>query len=97
DYLEEGRLLIVGASLRPTHQLAIVVDALKDARFPVSVRGGIEILPVPVLALRGGMSVAPEALSLGVGIDTGIARLDLAANRHATLGWSRAISMRIEV
>ncbi len=97
DALEEGRLLILGGSLRVTQQLLVVIDALKDGSFPVSVRGGFQLLPVPVLALRGGVSTAPESISLGVGIDTGVATLDVAASRHSTLGWSRAVSMSIEV
>ncbi len=94
--IEEGRLLVVGGTLRPTRQLVIVLDALKDGRFPLSIRAGMEVLPVRLLALRGGMSTAPETLSFGAGIHAGTARLDVAVHRHAALGWSRAVSLWIE-
>jgi hypothetical protein len=47
-------------------------------------KGGAEIFPVRVLALRMGYSVAPEtnALSLGVGVTVGALQFDYALSRR---------------
>ena len=86
------RHLAVGLAYTPTEQVLVVLDASKDVRFPLSVRGGIEIQPVEVLALRAGAATEPARLTAGVGLRLGMLRADFAGERHEVLGWSPAVA-----
>ena len=60
---------------------------------PVSLRGGVEVLPVPVLALRAGFTTAPERFSAGAGLRLGGLRADLAVENHQDLGLTPAVEV----
>jgi hypothetical protein len=90
---EVPRTLSLGIGYRADETFLLLVDVLKDVRFPVTVRGGAEWLPVPALALRAGTSTAPSRLTCGAGVRLGHLTADVALERHDVLGWSPAISM----
>jgi len=89
------RTLAVGLFYRAVDALLVAVDAFKDVRFPLSVRGGLEVHPVPPLFLRAGVTTAPVRFRTGVGVRLGPIRADVAAEQHQRLGWSPSASLRV--
>lgn len=91
------RTFALGLSYRPAHNATVVLDALKDVVWPVTVRGGFEIVPVPQLALRAGATLQPARYTLGIGVHLGRLRADVAADRHenAELGWTPAFTLAL--
>lgn len=88
--------LSVGLAYRPSEQALILLDAEKDLDgFPLVVRGGVEIRPVDVLAVRVGVSASdPVRVSGGLGIRYDRFEADLAVEQHETLGITPALSLR---
>ncbi len=82
------RRLGMGVSYGGSGPFLVALDAVKDARYPIDVRGGIEMRPVPALALRGGGGMNPSRATLGVGITVGRLAAEFAAERHYALGWT---------
>lgn len=89
------RTLALGLAYRPGAQVLIVLDAYKDVRFPLSVRAGVEVHPVPALAVRAGATSAPARFTAGVGLRLGKLAADVAGERHEALGWSPALSLSL--
>jgi hypothetical protein len=89
------RTLAVGLAYRALDRMRVLVDLFKDVRFPTAARGGIEVHPIPALALRAGITTAPVRFTGGVGARLGPLRADVAAEQHQELGWSPSASLRI--
>lgn len=89
------RTLAVGLAYQAIDQMRVLVDLFKDVRFPASVRGGIEVHPVSILALRVGVTTTPTRFMGGVGIQLGPLRADVAAEQHQELGWSPSASLQV--
>lgn len=87
--------LAVGLEYRPVDRMRVLVDLFKDVQFPFSVRGGLEIRPVGLLALRAGVTTAPVRFSGGAGVRLDPVRADIAVEQHQELGWSPSASLRI--
>jgi hypothetical protein len=86
--------LAAALAYQPSEKGLVTLGVEQDlGDFPLSVRGGVEILPVPVLALRAGFTTAPERFSAGVGLQLGGLRADLAAENHQDLGLVPAIEL----
>lgn len=90
------RTLAVGLRYQALKQMRVLVDVFKDVRFPTSVRGGIEVSPVPVLTLRAGMTTTPVRFMGGIGVHLGPIRANVAAEQHQELGWSPSVSLRAQ-
>ena len=86
------RTFALGAAYRPVPALQVLLDAYKDIDFPVSIRGGLEVLPVPALALRVGITTQPARFTAGAGVRLGRIAADVAAERHEALGWTPGVS-----
>lgn len=93
---ELPRTLAIGVAYAPLETVRVVVDAYKDVRFPVSVRGGVEVQPVPVLYLRAGGATKPARFSAGAGFRLGRIAADIAGEHHEVLGWSPAVSFGLQ-
>lgn len=87
--------LSIGLQYRVNRQVFVVTDVFKELAFPASVRGGLEVRPVSVLALRAGVTTAPTRFTGGVGFQLGGVRAHVAAEQHADLGWSPAASLEL--
>jgi len=87
--------LAVGLQYRVNSRLLVVADVFKDLSFPASVRGGLEVRPVPMLALRAGVTSTPTRFTGGVGLRLDWIRAHVAAEQHAELGWSPSASFEI--
>lgn len=95
DGADVPKTLTVGLAYDAAGTLRIVADAFKDVDFPLCLRGGIELQPVPFVAVRAGATSAPVRFSLGTGVQAGHLRADVAAERHDELGWSPSASLTI--
>lgn len=87
--------LAVGLQYRVSSRLLLVTDVFKDLSFPATVRAGIEVHPIPILALRAGVTSSPTRFTGGVGLLLGWVRAHVAAEQHAELGWSPSASLEI--
>jgi hypothetical protein len=87
--------LSVGLQYRATSRLLVVTDVFKDLSFPASVRAGVEVRPISMLALRAGVTSAPTRFTGGVGLRLGWIRAHVAAEQHAELGWSPSASIDV--
>ncbi len=85
--------LSLGLSYAPGPRILLLLDGFKDLDRPLSVRAGLEMRPVDVLALRIGITTRPTRFTAGVGLRLGRLRAGIAAERHAALGWSPAASL----
>jgi hypothetical protein len=95
DGVELPKTLSVGLSYEAAESIHVVADAFKDIDFPLSLRAGIELRPVPFVAFRAGAASAPARLTLGTGVAVGGLRAAVAAERHDELGWSPCASLQI--
>lgn len=89
------RSMAIGLHYLATSQFGVFADAYKDLDHAWSLRGGIELSPVPILRIRAGASRQPSQFSLGVGFSIGPVDADLAAERHATLGWTPSVGLTV--
>lgn len=87
--------LSVGLQYRVNRRVLVVMDVFKDLSFPATVRGGLEVRPIPMLALRAGITSPPTRFTGGLGLRLGWVRAHLAAEQHAELGWSPAVSFEL--
>lgn len=89
------RSLAFGIGYRADARLLVAGDVYKDALFPASLRAGVELLPIPMLALRTGITTHPSRYTTGFGLYTGPLVVDLTAEYHAVLGWSPSMALSI--
>lgn len=87
--------LSVGLQYRVNRRVLVVMDVFKDLSFPATVRGGLEVRPISMLALRAGITSTPTRFTGGVGLQLGWIRAHVAAEQHAELGWSPAVSLEL--
>lgn len=90
------RTLAVGLAYEAASRLTAVIEVMKDVDFPLSVRSGLELRPVPALALRTGITTRPTRFTAGAGLRLGALTANLAAEQHQDLGWSPAVGLAIE-
>lgn len=92
---ELPRELSIGLSYALNNSLLFTGDAVKDVRFPLSLRTGIEFKPVSRFYARSGISTEPVTWTLGVGFETGLLFVNIAVQRHEVLGMSPAFDFGI--
>ena len=86
-------VVAAGLAYRPAPNALFLLDAEQDLERDLSIRAGIEVSPVSALALRLGVGSAPVRLSGGIGVVAGPLRVDVAAERHETLGLTPAVAI----
>lgn len=85
--------LAAGLAYRPAGGTLLLAEAEHDGAFGIALRGGLETHPVPALALRLGAGSGPTRYSGGAGLRAGKLSVDLAAEWHAALGLTPAVSV----
>ncbi|GAB5519667.1 MAG: hypothetical protein RhofKO_19180 [Rhodothermales bacterium] len=89
------RVLSVGLAYTASDDVLLVLDAHKESRFPLAVRGGIEFAPIKAVALRWGFTSEPVQYSAGVGVRLAALHADVAGSYHEDLGWSPALALSV--
>ncbi|MCS4189734.1 hypothetical protein GGP51_001201 [Salinibacter ruber] len=67
----------------------------KDRAFPAALRGGLEVRPLSLIALRAGVTTAPTRFTGGIGLHLGWLQAHVAAEQHAELGWTPSASLDV--
>lgn len=74
-------------------RLHLTCDLEKDARYPLTVRAGVEFRPVPLLALRIGAVNTPALFTAGAGLLLSSMQMQYAVRVHPDLGWTHSIGI----
>lgn len=82
------RDLTIGFSYLITEEATFVMDVLKDVRYPVSYRGGLEVVIIQDLKGRVGITIEPLTYSFGFGYEKDFWEVNLAVQQHSLLGLS---------
>ena len=88
-----SRELAIGLSYNLDENALFLFDIVKDVRFPVAYRGGIEVKVVENLKGRVGVTTEPNTYSFGVGYEATLWEANLVFQRHETLGFSPGIGL----
>lgn len=86
-----------GISYTPLPGLLLSTEIDKDPRFPVELKGGVEICPFSPLSLRCGFGREPSYFAAGIGLAWGIFRCDYGFTSHPVLGASHQGSISIDL
>ncbi len=73
--------------------LRLACDLEKDARYPLTVRTGVEFRPAKVLALRIGAVNTPATFTAGAGLLLSSVQAQYAVSVHPELGWTHSIGI----
>ncbi len=87
--------LSVGLQYRAGDALRVLVDVFKDRAFPAVLRGGLEVRPLSLIALRAGVTTAPTRFTGSIGLHLGWLQAHVAAEQHAELGWTPSASLDV--
>ncbi len=89
--------IAVGLAYAASDRALVVLDADQDLDFGLSIRGGVEVRPVEVLALRVGAGSVDGAsrVSAGAGVLAGRLRADVAVEFHQALGATPAFGLEV--
>jgi|AntRauTorckE6833_2_1112554.scaffolds.fasta_scaffold33870_1 hypothetical protein len=94
---ELPRNLSIGFSYRMSGVALFTTDVVKDVNFPISYRGGIEVVVVDNLKARAGVTTAPQTFSGGFGYNTDHWGVNIVMQRHeeVELGYSPGLDLNI--
>ncbi len=90
------RELAIGLSYQLSEIALFTSDMVKDVRFPLSYRGGIEVYIFQDFAGRIGVTTSPVTFSGGFGYSTKVWRINVAAQNHVELGISPGLDLTIK-
>lgn len=93
DAQERPRLMSVGLAYKPLDKGIVLIDILKDVRYPIATRVGMEYPLVDALVLRAGVGNRPVNTTFGAGFSIKQWQVNLSAERHQELGWSPGIDV----
>lgn len=88
-----SRELSFGLSYNLDQNALFLFDVVKDVRFPVAYRGGIELKVIENLKGRIGVSTEPNTYSFGIGYGLELWEVNIAFQRHETIGYSPGIDL----
>ncbi|NND72898.1 MAG: hypothetical protein HKN43_15075 [Rhodothermales bacterium] len=89
------RNLSVGLLYEASERMRFAGDVLKEIRFPVSFRAGIEVKPADVLIVRSGITTNPTRFTSGIAVRVTNIEASFTTERHENLGWSPAAGLSI--
>lgn len=82
------RDLALGVSYYIDRQFNTIIELVKDIRFPLTIRSGLEVHLIPSLCLRAGITIEPLTWSLGIGFLSESMSVNFAVQNHEVLGLS---------
>ncbi len=89
---ELRRELGLGLGIRLHERLLLLADVVKDVRFPVSLRKGLEAELTEGVFLRGGFTTQPMTWSGGFGLRSAGWKVDFGVQQHGQLGLTPGLS-----
>lgn len=88
-----ARDLSIGFSYALEETALFVMDIVKDVRFPVSYRGGLEVNIINELTGRIGITTESLTYSFGLGYEKDFLAVNLAVQQHHLLGLSPGLDL----
>ncbi|MBD3615095.1 MAG: hypothetical protein HUJ22_00880 [Gracilimonas sp.] len=92
---ELAREMAIGFTYGLNELAVFAFDVVKDVRFPVSYRGGLEIAVIEDLKGRVGITTEPLSYSLGFGYGKDRWSFNFAVQKHELLGFSPGIDFML--
>lgn len=92
---ELPRELAAGFSYQLSGVALFTSELVKDVKFPLSVRGGIEFELIPSLFARAGITTEPSTYSAGFGYEASRWDVNFGLQQHIPLGLSPALDLGI--
>lgn len=94
---EPARELSIGLSYKLSDFALFSTDVLKDVRFPISYRAGVEVAIFGLLKGRAGVTTEPVTFAGGFGYETKVWGVNVAVQQHENpvLGLSPGFDLRI--
>ncbi|WP_219601019.1 hypothetical protein [Hymenobacter sp. DG01] len=86
-------VLRAGLAWRPSEKVLLLAETEKDVEQDADFKAALEYQPLPVLALRAGLSSLTGQLTGGAGFRAGQFQIDYAAGWHEALGLSQQVSV----
>ncbi|GAB5409682.1 MAG: hypothetical protein BalsKO_20470 [Balneolaceae bacterium] len=83
-----ARDLSIGFSYALEDHALFLMDVVKDVRYPVSYRGGLEVTIIKEIKGRLGVSTEPLTYSFGLGYGKDLWDVNVAVQQHQLLGLS---------
>ncbi|MCH8485282.1 MAG: hypothetical protein LAT75_00350 [Candidatus Cyclonatronum sp.] len=85
----------LGLAYTISEKALFALDAVKDVRFPLAFRAGLEMELSHAFVLRGGLTTAPQTFSAGAGYRFANFHINLVAQQHYVLGWSPGLDLTL--
>lgn len=89
------RELAAGLTYSASEALKISAELVKDVKFPLSFRSGVQIGLIPALHLRGGFTTRPGTWSTGLGYAFSRFSVNIAMQQHEVLGLSPGMDLSV--
>lgn len=89
------RDISIGFSYMLEERALLLMDVVKDVRFPVSYRGGLEVFVIDNLKGRIGVTTEPLTYSFGMGYGKDFWEVNIAIQQHQLLGMSPGLDLLI--
>ncbi|MGB5872831.1 MAG: hypothetical protein WBG01_08600 [Bacteroidota bacterium] len=86
-----------GIMVSPLESVHLSLDLAKDVRFPASLRMGVEISMLEMLALRCGTSTDPSMVACGLGVTALFMQIDYAMTYHSVLGMTHFFTFSLSL
>jgi hypothetical protein len=93
QYADRPLLIQFGAAYQSSKQILLALAFEQGLNTAADARMGLEYQIIPLIALRGGLSVHPFRQYGGVGLALKKINLDMAFSSHQALGYSTQISL----
>ncbi|MBN2031555.1 hypothetical protein JW824_15090 [bacterium] len=90
-------IMRLGISYHLIHHTLLTLEMDKEPRFPLDLKGGLEISPISTLRIRCGFGSNPSTVSAGIGLVWNIFSLDYGLSIHPVLGASHHGSISIDL
>jgi hypothetical protein len=91
------RSLSAGIHFHPVEEGRLLLDIVKEPRFPAEIHVGMEYTLLNLLALRCGLVNDPSLLTGGIGVHWQMLEADYALTLHDVLGETHQFGLRIRL
>jgi len=91
------REFAAGFSYKPGSSAQITAELVKDIKFPLSFRTGIEFEVLPSFFTRAGITTKPSTYSFGFGYGSERWGINFALQQHNPLGMSPALDLSLRI
>jgi hypothetical protein len=91
------RELAIGFSYKFSSLSMITAELVKDVKFPVSFRSGLQFEIISSLFARVGITTEPSTYSFGFGYDANRFQINFGLQQHDPLGLSPALDLALRI